>query len=59
MYMLNEAYLNLVIDAETDFVTTPFVKPSDQAGKVAQILFMGALTTNNRRRHGVLNTITA
>lgn len=59
LYMLNEAYLNLVIDSATDFITTPFIRPSDQSAKVAQILFMGALTTNNRRRHGKLSSITA
>lgn len=59
MYMLNEDYLFLVQDVDTDFVVTPFVKPSNQSAKVAQILWAGALATNNRRRHGKLTGITA
>ncbi len=59
MHFLNESYLFLVIDQETDFVTTPFVKPTNQTGKTAQVLWAGNLTTNNRRRHGKLTGITA
>lgn len=59
MYMLNEDYLFLVIDSETDFVTTTFVKPTNQTAKVAQILWAGAQVTNNRRRLGKLTGITA
>lgn len=59
LYMLNENYLFLVIDSDTDFTTTPFVKPTNQTAKTAQVLWAGALTTNNRRRHGKLTGVTA
>jgi hypothetical protein len=59
IYMLNSKYINLVIDKETDFVTTPFIKPSNQDGKSAQILFMGNVTVNNPRRLGKLTGVSA
>ena len=59
IYALNSKYITLVIDKETDFVTTPFVKPANQDAKTAQILFMGNITINNPRRLGKLTGITA
>jgi len=59
LYMLNSKYITLVIDKETDFITTPFVKPANQDAKTAQILFMGNVTVNNCRRLGKLTGITA
>lgn len=59
MYFLNSKYISFVVDKETDFITTPFVRPTNQDGKVAQILFMGNTTVNNCRRHGKLTGITA
>lgn len=53
-YMMNTNYWNLVVDTETDFVTTEFVRPSNQTVKVAFILWRGNQTTNNRRRFGKL-----
>ena len=58
LYMLNTNYWNLVVDTETDFVTTPFVMPTNQTVKVAFILWRGQQTTNNRRRFGKLISIT-
>ncbi|MHC1625552.1 MAG: phage major capsid protein [Methermicoccaceae archaeon] len=57
--MLNTDFLELVIDSATDFITTPFVRPENQDAKVAQILFMGNLTCNNRRKQGMIYGITA
>jgi len=57
--MLNTDFLELVIDAATDFITTPFVRPENQDAKVAQILFMGNLTCNSRRKQGMIYGITA
>lgn len=57
LYMLNTNYWNLVVDSETDFVTTPFVQPTNQTVKVAFILWRGQQTTNNRRRFGKLTSI--
>jgi len=57
LYMCNTNYWNLVVDTETDFVTTPFITPSNQTVKVAMILWRGNQTTNNRRRFGKLTSI--
>jgi len=59
LFMLNSKYITLVIDTETDFITTPFVRPSNQDAKTAQILFMGNVTINNPRRMGKLTGISA
>ena len=56
--MLNTDFLELVIDSQTDFITTPFVRPENQDAKVAQILFMGNLTCSNRRKQGMIYGIT-
>mgnify|MGYP000052597098 CR=1 FL=1 len=57
MYMMNTNYWNLCVDSETDLVTTPFIAPTNQTVKVAFILWRGQQTTNNRRRHGKLVSI--
>ena len=54
VHMLNSETFEWVVDSETDFITTPFVRPQDQDARVAQILWMGALGVNNRRKSGVL-----
>ena len=57
LYMCNTNYWNLCVDSETDFVTTPFITPTNQTVKVAFILWSGNQTTNNRRRFGKLTSI--
>jgi hypothetical protein len=52
-FMINTKFYKLVIDTETDFVTTPFVRPENQDAKTAQILFMGNSTVSNLRKLGV------
>ena len=52
-FFLNSESLEIITDSETDFITTPFVRPQDQDAKVAQILWMGAMGVNNRRKNGV------
>jgi hypothetical protein len=58
MYMANTNYWNLVVHSKVDFVTTEFIRPSNQMVKVAFILWRGNQTTNNRRRFGKLVSIT-
>jgi hypothetical protein len=53
-FMLNTNFYRLVIDSETDIVTTPFVEPENQTVKTAKILFMGNAVVSNLRKHGVL-----
>ena len=59
LYMLNSKYINLNVDSDSDFAISPFVKPTNQAARVAQILGMGNVTINNPRRCGKLTGVTA
>ena len=63
VFMLNSDFYHLVIDSETDMVTTPFVTPENQTASTAKILFMGNAAVSNLRKHGVgmeiLQTIVA
>lgn len=54
IWYLNTSTLEFITDSGTDFITTPFVRPENQDARVAQILWMGALGVNNRRKNGVL-----
>ncbi len=54
LFYLNSDSMEYIVDAQSDFMTTPFVRPENQDAKVAQILWMGALGVNNRRKNGVL-----
>lgn len=53
-FFLNTNFYNLIIDSETDIITTPFVEPENQTVKTAKILFMGNAAVSNLRKHGVL-----
>jgi hypothetical protein len=53
VFGINTQFYNLIIDSETDIVTTPFVEPENQTAKTAKILFMGQAGVNNMRKHGV------
>jgi hypothetical protein len=63
VHFLNSQAAEVVVDSETDFITTPFVRPVGQDARVAEILWMGASCIANRRKLGVLygisRTITA
>lgn len=63
VFGLNTDFYKLVIDSETDIVTTPFVEPENQTAKTAKILFMGQAGVSNMRKCGVaydiLQTIVA
>lgn len=52
-FMLNSKFFKLVIDEETDFITTPFIEPENQTAKTAKVLFMGNTTVSNMRKHGL------
>jgi len=53
-FFLNTKFMKLVIDSETDVVTTPFVEPENQTAKTSKILFMGNMTCSNLRKQGVV-----
>jgi len=62
-FMLNTNFFHLIIDSETDVISTPFVEPENQTAKTSKILFMGNTAVSNLRKHGVgyeiLQTIVA
>jgi hypothetical protein len=53
-FFLNSNFYKLIIDSETDIVTTPFVEPENQTAKTAKILFMGNAVVSNLRKLGVV-----
>jgi len=57
MYFLNTKYLRLVAHTDTWFQPTPFVRPTNQDARFAQILCYGNLTCSNRSRQGRLFNI--
>jgi len=56
-FALNTNFYHLIIDSETDIVTTPFVEPENQTAKTAKILFMGNAGVSNLRKMGVAYAI--
>jgi hypothetical protein len=59
MWFLNTKYLRLVGHKDVWFKPTPFVRPTNQNARYAQILCMGNLTVTNRSRQGLLSGKTA
>lgn len=59
MLFLNSENIRLVIDKESDFITTDFVTPENQTARVAKLVVMLNLVTNNRRKLGLLHGIDA
>lgn len=59
VYFLNPKYLRLVGHTDVWFKPTPFVRPTNQDARYAQILCYGNLTVSNRARQGVLTAKTA
>lgn len=57
MYFLNTEFLEFIVDRETDFINTPFVRPENADARTAQILLYGQLVTTNPRKLGVLASI--
>jgi hypothetical protein len=56
-FLINTKFYGLMVDAETDIVTTPFVVPENQTVKTAKVLFMGNTWASNMRKHGCLYAI--
>lgn len=53
-YHLNSQAMEYIVHTARDMVTTPFVKPVGQDARTAQILWMGQMVVNNRRKLGVM-----
>jgi hypothetical protein len=56
-FFINTKFYKLIIDSQTDFITTPFVSPDGQDAKTAMVLFMGNATVSNLRKLGVAYAI--
>lgn len=59
IFMLNSGSLELIQHKNRLFSMSEWVKPVDQDLKSAQVYWAGELTTNNRRKHGLLTGVTA
>lgn len=57
IFFLNTNTFEFVVESDTDMDTTPFLRPENQDASVAQILWMGQVGVNNRRKNGVLSGI--
>ncbi len=53
VFLLNTKFYKIIIDSETDIITTPFVEPENQTVRTAKILFMGNAAVSNLRKHAV------
>ena len=53
VFFINTNFYKLIIDKQTDFITTPFVEPENQTAKSAKVLFMGNTIITNPRKLGV------
>lgn len=56
-FYINSQAMEWITDSQTDFTTTPFIHPAGQDARVAEILWMGAIGINNRRKLGVMKSI--
>ena len=56
-YYLNSNAMEWIVDSQTDWISTPFVHPVGQDARVSEMLWMGALGINNRRKLGVMKSI--
>lgn len=57
--LINSENARMVIDRDSDFVTTEFIEPENQTASVAKILLMANMTCNNRSKLGILHGIDA
>jgi hypothetical protein len=56
-FFLNTQFYKLIIDQQTDFITTPFIEPENATAKTAKVLFMGNSSVLNPRKLGVCYAI--
>lgn len=52
IYVLNSEAIKFYVDKSTDFITTPFIMPTNQDAKVSHIFFTACLATCARRSLG-------
>lgn len=56
-FFVNTQFYKLVIDKQTDFITSPFVEPENQSAKTAKVMFMGQASVSNPRKLGMASRI--
>jgi len=56
-FFLNTKFFKLFVDAQTNFVTTPFQEAFGQTARTAKVLFMGNTGITNMRKNGVAGEI--
>ena len=59
MILLNSEHIRLVMDKETNFITTDTIEPENQTAYVAKILAMANVVIDNRAAFGLLHGIDA
>lgn len=52
-YFINTDFFKVVYESETNFTQTDFQKPPKGDSRICHVLWMGQVTVNNRRKHGV------
>lgn len=57
IYFINSESFEWIVHPDADFATTPFVRPENQLASTAIIHWMGAIGVNNRRKNGVMGSI--
>lgn len=57
LFLINDEFMELSVDKESNVVTTPFLENQNQTAISAKVLFMGQLTVDNMRKHGLLYNI--
>lgn len=57
IFFINTESMEWVYDTQTNFITTPMVRPDNQDARTGQILYMGIMGTNHRRKNGVMKGI--
>ena len=59
MYMLQSKYLKFKVQEGLNFAKTPFREPANQLARTSFVVLSSQLTTNNRRRQGVIYNLTS
>lgn len=59
IYAIHDKGLEFCVNSDTDFLTTPFVTPTNQDARTSKILLACALMTGNRRKLGKLTSMAA
>jgi hypothetical protein len=57
LYFLNENFIKLYVHPKDNFKVGQWQKPINQEGRIARVTWTGQLSTNNRRRHGIMTAI--